>query len=96
MRDVVRTLKAMLQDERRDVRDWVGLVPAVQWALNTAFRDRYASTPYHVLFGRAPPTSFSTLASSTGGEWRLDVLLRGNLVNAVSYTHLTLPTTPYV
>ena len=64
----------MLQEERRDVRDWVGLVPAVQWALNTAFRERYASTPYHVMFGRAPRTSFSTLASSTGGEWRLDVL----------------------
>ena len=74
MREVVRTLKAMLQEERRDVRDWVGLVPAVQWALNTAFRERYASTPYHVMFGRAPRTSFSTLASSTGGEWRLDVL----------------------
>ena len=31
MREVVRTLKAMLQEKRRDVRDLVGLVPAVQW-----------------------------------------------------------------
>ena len=75
MREVVRTLKAMIQEERRSTRDWVDLVPAVQWALNTAFRERYGSTPYHVMFGRAPRTALSTLASSTGGaEWKVDVL----------------------
>ena len=26
------------------------------------------------MFGRAPRTSFSTLVSSTGGEWKVDVL----------------------
>ena len=40
MREVVRTLKALVQEERRNTRDWVELVPAVQWALNTAFRER--------------------------------------------------------
>ena len=39
MREVVRTF--MVQEERRHTRDWVELVPAVQWALNTAFRERY-------------------------------------------------------
>ena len=53
MREVVRVLKAILQDERRDIREWVNVVPVVQWALNTACRERYASTPYHVMFGRA-------------------------------------------
>ena len=69
MREVVRALKAILQ-ERRDIREWVDVVPAVQWALNTDYRERYASTPYHVMFGRAPLTSFSILASSTGEESR--------------------------
>ena len=74
MREVVRALKAILQEERRDIREWVDVVPKVQWALNTAYRERYVSTPYHVMFGRAPLTSFSTLASSTGEDWKVDVL----------------------
>ena len=64
----------MLQEERRSARDWVDLVPAVQWALNTAYRERYGSTPYHVMFGRAPKTFLSTLASSTSGDWQVNVL----------------------
>ena len=45
---------------------------AVQWTLNPAYRERYASTSYHVMFGRAPLTSFSTSASSTGEDWNVD------------------------
>ena len=74
MREVVKTMKAMLQEERRSTRDWVDLVPAVQWALNTAYRERYGSTPYHVMFGRAPKTFLSTLASSSSGAWQVNVL----------------------
>ena len=59
---------------KRQVSEWVDVVPAVQWALNTAFRPRYGSTPYHVTFGRAPRTSFSVLANSSAGEWNYDVL----------------------
>ena len=88
MREVVRALKAMLNEERRDPRDWVGLVPAVQWALNTAFRERYGSTPYHVMFGRAPRTSFDTLASAYGETWTVDVLdpisLRNKIADVVA------------
>ena len=32
------------------------------------------STPYHVMFGRPPRTSFSVLANSSAGEWNSDVL----------------------
>ena len=73
MREVVRALKAILQ-ERRNIREWVDVVPAVQWALNTAYRERYVSTRYHVMFGRAPLRSFSSLASSTGEGWEVDAL----------------------
>ena len=52
----------------------VDVLPAVQWALHTAFRPRYGSMPYHVMFGRAPRTSFSVLANSSAGEWNCDVL----------------------
>ena len=74
MREVVHTLKAMIHEERRTAQDWVELVPAVQWALNTAFRERYGFTPYHAMFGRAPRIALSTLASSTGQDWQVDVL----------------------
>ena len=72
MREEVRASKAILQEERRDIREWVDVVPAVQWALNTAYPERYASTPYHVLFGRAPLPSLLTLALSTRDRRRLE------------------------
>ena len=50
------------------------MLPAIQWVLNMAHRERCANTPYHVMFGRAPLTSFSTLASSTGEDWKVDAL----------------------
>ena len=49
MREVVHALKAMLQEERRDIREGVEVVPAVQWALNTAYREGYTSPPHHVI-----------------------------------------------
>ncbi|CAN0065761.1 unnamed protein product [Sphacelaria rigidula] len=57
MREIVRTLKAILQEERRDVREWMSLVPAVAVCVKHCF-----------------PRAFSTLSSSTGGEWSVDVL----------------------
>ena len=33
MREMVRALKAILQEEKHDIRKWVDVVPAVQWAL---------------------------------------------------------------
>ena len=73
MREVVRTRKAMIRSERR-AKGWIELVPAIQWALHTAFRERYGSTPYPVMFGGAPRVELSALASSIGQDWQVDVL----------------------
>ena len=85
--EVVRALKKKNQEERRDTREWVDVVPAVQWALNSSYREIYESTPYHVMFGRAPLTSYSTLASLTGEDWKVDALdeeaLRRKVANVV-------------
>ena len=87
MREVVRALKAILQKERNDVGEWMAVVQAFPWTLNTVYRERYASTPYHVMFGRAPLTSFSALVSSTGEDWKVDALdeetLRRKVFNVV-------------
>ena len=74
VKEVVRSLRSIFLDERRAVSEWVEVLPAVKWALNTAFRPRYGSTPYHVMFGRAPRTSLSMLATSSAGEWNCNVL----------------------
>ena len=61
-------------------------MPAVQWALNTAYREIYTSIPYHVMFGQVPLTSFSTLASSTREDRKVDALekaLQRKVVNAI-------------
>ena len=87
MREVARVLKVILQELRRNIREWVDVVLTVQWALNTAYRERYASTPYYVMFARGPLTRFSTLASLTGEDWKVDALdeetLRRKVANVV-------------
>ena len=74
MKEVVCSLRSILLEQRVAVSEWVDVLPAVPWVLNTAFRPSYDSTPYHVMFGRAPRTSFSVLANSSAGEWNCDVL----------------------
>ena len=74
MREVVRTLKAMIREERRSTQNCVELVPAVQCGFNTVFRERCGFTPYHVMFGRALRTALFTLASSIGHDLQVDVL----------------------
>ena len=72
--DVVRALKSILSQQRKQVAECVDVLPAVQRALNTSFRERYRNTPYCVMFGRAPRTSFSVLTTVTGGEWNVDAM----------------------
>ena len=74
VREVVRALKSILLEQRKQVAEWVDVLPAADWALNTSFRERYRNTPYCVMFGRAPRTSFSALTTVTGGKWNMDVL----------------------
>ena len=74
VKEVVSSLCSILLEQRRAVSVWVDVLPTVQWAHNTSFRPRYGSTPYYVMFGRAPTTSFSVLANSSAGEWNCNVL----------------------
>ena len=74
VREVVRALKSILSEQRKQVAEWVDVLPAAQWALNTLVRERYRNTPYCVMFGRARRTSFSALTTVTGVEWNVDVM----------------------
>ena len=67
-------MKSILSERRKQVAEWVDVLPAAQWALNTSFRKRYRNTPYCGTFGRAPRKSFSALTTVTGVEWNVDVM----------------------
>ena len=69
--EVVRALRPILLEQRLAVSEWVDVLPpAIQYALNTAYRRRYDSRSYNVMFSRAPRTSFLLLASSSTGGWK--------------------------
>ena len=61
MREVIYGAKAMPNEGGRPLSEWVVVPPAVQWALNTAWRKRLQATPYHVMRGREPRTAFTAL-----------------------------------
>ena len=63
-REVIRTAKAILSETGRGAAEWVQVVPVVQWALNSAYRELIRSTPFQVMMCRAPPTAMSVLASA--------------------------------
>ena len=67
MREVVRTLKAILREERRDIRESVDVMPKAQQALNTAYRDIHKHT-----VPRTGAIDFSASPSSTGDRRRLE------------------------
>ena len=64
MREVIHGTKAMINEGGRPLSEWVVLLPAVQWALNTAWRKRLQATPYHVMMGLEPRKAL--LLSSRG------------------------------
>ena len=66
VREVVRALNYILPEQRKQVAEWVDVLPAAQWALNTSFRIRYQNTPYCVMFGRAPAYILFSVDNSDG------------------------------
>ncbi|CAM9928417.1 unnamed protein product, partial [Choristocarpus tenellus] len=61
MREVIRTLKAMLSEGQFPVSDGVNCLSAVQWALNTGYWEWYNNTPYHIMYGQEPRTALSAV-----------------------------------
>ena len=68
MAEVVEPLRVFLE-QRKQVAEWVDVLPAAQWALNTSFSERCRNTPYSVMFGRATGTMSSALSTVTEGRY---------------------------
>lgn len=84
VKEVIRTLKSILSEERPLVSDSAHVVSAVHWALNTACSVRWGRSPLHIMHGSAPRLTFSTLSPPSGGQWRFDGLDKQTLLHHVS------------
>ena len=67
--EVVRTFRAVMSESRRPLSEWPDAVYAVQFALNSAYRERMGATPFQLMTGRVPRTAFSVLAGDGPDGW---------------------------
>ncbi|CAM9711151.1 unnamed protein product [Ascophyllum nodosum] len=73
-REVVKTFRAVLSKRCRPSREWPLALGAVQWALDSAYRERMGTTPFQMMTGRPPATPMSVLAGEDGGAWTVEEL----------------------
>ena len=73
-REVLRTFRAVLSERRRPPSEWPLALEAVQWALNSAYRERMGTTPFQMMTGRPPATPMSVLAGKDGDAWTVEEL----------------------
>ena len=73
-REVVRTFRAVLSERRRPPSEWPIALGAVQWALNSAYRERMGTTPFQMMTGRPPATPMSVFAGKDGDAWTVEEL----------------------
>ena len=71
MREILRTAKAILNERRRPLSEWIAVVPGIQWALNTAWRKRLEASPFQVMMGRPPRTTLDVLVHELEGGVQL-------------------------
>lgn len=69
MREAIWTMKAILNECRKPLAEWIATVPAVQWALNAPWRRRMQRMPKEVILGRPPRAAFAALAEETYDGW---------------------------
>ena len=57
--EVVRTFRAVMSERGRPLSEWPDTIYAVQFALNSAYRERMGVTPFQLTTVRVPRTAFS-------------------------------------
>ena len=48
MREILKASKAILNERGQPLSAWITVLPLVQWALNTAVRQRFGTSPFQV------------------------------------------------
>ena len=67
-------LKTVLSKRRRPPSEWPLALGAMQWALNSAYRECMGTTPFQIMTGRPPATEMSVLAGEGGDAWTVEEL----------------------
>ena len=62
--EVVRTLRAVSSERGRPLSEWPDTICSVQFALNSAYRERMGAPPFQLMTGRVPRTAFSVFAGN--------------------------------
>jgi hypothetical protein len=63
-------MRAVLLDRERPTTEWIEYIKVVQYALNTAHRQRLGTSPFEIMFGRTPRTAVSAVMEVDEGEWQ--------------------------
>lgn len=58
-----------VSEKGRGASEWVQVVPVMQWAPNSTYRERIPSTPFQVMIGRAPPAAILVFVSAGQASW---------------------------
>ena len=85
MREVIHGAKAMLNEGGRPLSEWVAVLQAVQSAWNTAWRKRLHPTPYHVMMGREPRTTFTALIEGDDDDFQFSPIDEDRLQQLVIF-----------
>ena len=67
--EVVRTFRAVMSERGRPLSEWPDSNYAVQFALNSAYRERMGAAPFQLMTGRVPRTAFSVFAGDIPDGW---------------------------
>ena len=73
-REVVKTFRAVLSERSRPPNGWPLVLGAVQWALNSAYRERMGTTPFQMVTGRPPAMAMPVLTGEDGDAWTVEEL----------------------
>ena len=65
-RKVVKTFRAVLSEIHRPPSELPLALGAMQWALNSAYRERMGMTPFQIMTGRPPVMAMLVLAGEDG------------------------------
>ena len=67
--EVVRTFRAVINERGRPLPEWPDSIYAVQFALNSDYRERMGATPFQLMTGRVPLTAFSVFSGDGPDGW---------------------------
>lgn len=74
VRELVYTLKALLNEGHRPLTYWMTIVPVMQWARKVSYRERYQACPCPIIVGHEPTTTGAMLVEEEADEWTGEIL----------------------